>query len=140
MLLWRAWAWILDKNYKPYLLEVNHSPSFTIDTPFDRDLIRDALTQIHMSERKKSKIIESLKSELVKRQYEKWISIEVRSKLKIDRIAKKIKYEQKHLGGYMLIFPTLNSSKYCRFYWWGSKGLEVIYWFCYSYKDAYNPP
>ena len=26
---------ILDHKLKPYLLEVNHSPSFTTDTPLD---------------------------------------------------------------------------------------------------------
>lgn len=29
---------LLDENLKPYLLEINHSPSFTTDTPFDYDL------------------------------------------------------------------------------------------------------
>lgn len=29
---------MLDENLKPYLLEINHAPSFSIDTPFDFDL------------------------------------------------------------------------------------------------------
>ena len=53
---------ILDSNLKPYILEVNHSPSFTTDTPFDRktkvDLIRDSLTIIHLTTKKKKMFLE----------------------------------------------------------------------------------
>lgn len=31
---------ILDSKLKPYLLEVNHSPSFTTDTPLDATIKR----------------------------------------------------------------------------------------------------
>jgi tubulin polyglutamylase TTLL6/13 len=31
---------ILDHKLKPYLLEVNHSPSFTTDTPLDSAIKR----------------------------------------------------------------------------------------------------
>lgn len=38
---------ILDSNFKPYLLEVNHTPSFTTDTPLDslikKNVIKDSL-------------------------------------------------------------------------------------------------
>lgn len=38
---------ILDSDGKPWLLEINHAPSFTTDTPLDalikKDVIRDAL-------------------------------------------------------------------------------------------------
>lgn len=43
---------LLDENLKPYLLEVNHTPSFTTDTPLDyqikRNLILDTLILINM--------------------------------------------------------------------------------------------
>ena len=29
---------MIDKNVKPYLIEVNHSPSFTADTPLDKKI------------------------------------------------------------------------------------------------------
>lgn len=29
---------LLDKNCKPYLLEVNHAPSFATDSPLDYDI------------------------------------------------------------------------------------------------------
>lgn len=43
---------ILDENLKPYLLEVNHTPSFTTDTPLDfqikKNLILDTLILVNM--------------------------------------------------------------------------------------------
>ena len=29
---------MIDKKFKPWLLEVNHTPSFSVDTPFDFNL------------------------------------------------------------------------------------------------------
>ncbi len=43
----------LDANLKPYLLEINHTPSFTTDTPLDslikRNCIKDALILMNIS-------------------------------------------------------------------------------------------
>ena len=50
---------ILDHKLRPWLLEVNHSPSFTTDTPFDkhikRSLIGDAINILNLSYKRKSK-------------------------------------------------------------------------------------
>ena len=44
---------ILDKNVKPYLLEVNHAPSFNTDTPLDfhikKQLLHDTLQLLGVS-------------------------------------------------------------------------------------------
>jgi tubulin polyglutamylase TTLL6/13 len=44
---------ILDKDCRPYLLEVNHAPSFNTDTPLDylvkNDLIFDTLRLLGIS-------------------------------------------------------------------------------------------
>ena len=38
---------LIDENLKPWLIEINHAPSFAADTPFDfkikKDVIADAL-------------------------------------------------------------------------------------------------
>ena len=51
---------LLDRNLKPYLLEVNHTPSFTTDTPLDKvikkGLIRDALLLLNVSGKNKVRI------------------------------------------------------------------------------------
>jgi tubulin polyglutamylase TTLL6/13 len=43
---------MIDSNFKPYLIEVNHSPSFTTDSPLDHNiksnLIKDTLTLINI--------------------------------------------------------------------------------------------
>ena len=46
---------ILDRSLKPYLLEVNHSPSFATETPYDerikRKVIADSLGLMNISVR-----------------------------------------------------------------------------------------
>ena len=50
---------ILDHKLRPWLLEVNHSPSFTTDTPLDkqikRNLIGDAINLLNLSHKRKTK-------------------------------------------------------------------------------------
>ena len=45
------------KTLKPYLLEVNHLPSFNTDTPIDKvvknDLIKDTLTLLDINPKSK---------------------------------------------------------------------------------------
>ena len=52
---------IIDKQLKPYLLEVNHAPSFNTDTPLDflikKQLLFDTLKLLGMSVEEKRKII-----------------------------------------------------------------------------------
>jgi tubulin polyglutamylase TTLL6/13 len=49
---------MLDAKCKPYLLEVNHSPSFSTDSPLDEkvkgDLIRDTITLLGLSRHRKA--------------------------------------------------------------------------------------
>lgn len=47
-----------SKKCKPYLLEVNHSPSFTTDSPLDEkvkgELIRDTIKMLGLSKKRKA--------------------------------------------------------------------------------------
>ena len=58
---------ILDKNCKPYLLEVNQSPSFKDDSPVDyevkRHLLKDTFNLLGMTEEKKKQKQIELKAE-----------------------------------------------------------------------------
>lgn len=62
---------ILDSNLKPYLLEVNHTPSFTTDTPLDKsikkNLIRDTLLLLNVNPKNKIRIKNNLKLEFQRR-------------------------------------------------------------------------
>ena len=54
---------LLDKQYRPYLLEVNHAPSFNTDTPLDylikKHLLFDTLKLLGVSvEEKKQKLMQ----------------------------------------------------------------------------------
>lgn len=50
---------MIDHKAKPWLLEVNHTPSFTTDTPFDHkikfNLIKDTITLMNFNENDKNK-------------------------------------------------------------------------------------
>ena len=64
---------MLDYKLKPWLLEINHTPSFRTDTPLDlkikRDLINDTLKLININLTTKRKILKKEKSILIKRVY-----------------------------------------------------------------------
>lgn len=51
----------LDEKCKPWLIEINHAPSFTTDSPLDADIkknvIRDALQLINLNLKTKNLII-----------------------------------------------------------------------------------
>jgi len=52
---------ILDNKLKPWLLEVNHTPSFSTDTPFDHEIkfnvIKDTIILMNLNENEKISII-----------------------------------------------------------------------------------
>jgi tubulin polyglutamylase TTLL6/13 len=49
---------MLDRDCKPYLLEVNHSPSFSTDSPLDEkvkgDLLRDTIRLLGLTKKRKA--------------------------------------------------------------------------------------
>jgi len=52
---------MLDHNYTPYLLEINHTPSFSTDTPLDsfikKNVIRDTLKILNINLKNKNEVI-----------------------------------------------------------------------------------
>lgn len=51
---------LIESNGKPYLLEVNHTPSFTTDTPLDanikKNLIRDTIKLMNINLKTKTEV------------------------------------------------------------------------------------
>lgn len=99
---------LLDENLKPYLLEVNHTPSFTTDTPLDyqikRNLILDTLILINMKWKTKKQYYDqraqvnpSIKGTTVPKVTKEEIELERE---------KRLKWENAHLGGFQKIFPA----------------------------------
>jgi tubulin polyglutamylase TTLL6/13 len=52
---------LIDEKLKPWILEVNHTPSFTTDSPLDtkikKNLIRDSLILMNINTQTKEEII-----------------------------------------------------------------------------------
>ena len=48
----------LDANQKPWLLEINHTPSFTTDTPLDslikKNCIKDSLSLMNINNKSRN--------------------------------------------------------------------------------------
>lgn len=59
---------MLDQKLKPWMLEVNHTPSFGADTAVDAEvktkLLRDTLEIIHMSVENRKKVGQEIKQEM----------------------------------------------------------------------------
>lgn len=56
---------ILDHKLKPYLLEVNHQPSFATDTPLDsfikKNALRDSLKLMNINLKNRNKVMNERK-------------------------------------------------------------------------------
>lgn len=56
---------MLDNKEEPYLIEVNHTPSFATDTPLDHsikfNLIKDTLKLMHITSKRKQVLFNKAK-------------------------------------------------------------------------------
>ncbi|XP_055375449.1 tubulin polyglutamylase ttll6-like [Condylostylus longicornis] len=110
---------LVDRNLKPYILEVNQSPSFYTDEPVDYEvkeaLIRDTLNLLNISLIDKTKIINEDKKRIKMR----LLTNRRRTKLKssyskdhltnpsiISPLGQQIAWEESHLGGFRRIMPA----------------------------------
>ena len=52
---------MIDKNFRPWLIEVNQSPSFSTDSPLDyevkKNVLKDALAMLNMSQERRENYI-----------------------------------------------------------------------------------
>ena len=65
---------ILDKKLKPWLLEINYTPSFTADTPLDKrikeDCVKEALELVNISHKNKETFIKEERIRISKRSFQ----------------------------------------------------------------------
>ena len=63
----------LDKKCKPWLLEVNHTPSFSTETPLDyqikKEVIEDTIKILNMNVKRKNKYVSQMRQEQQRRVY-----------------------------------------------------------------------
>lgn len=102
----------LDEKLKPWVLEVNHTPSFYTDTPLDfkikKNLIADTVKLLNLSYTKKMKFKRQKAIEFQHRALNGKVKVppEEREKLKERAAKKRDIYDKKNLGDYELIFPS----------------------------------
>ena len=109
---------LLDSKLKPWLLEVNHSPSFNTDTPFDHkvkeELIFDTLKVLHFDLNNRVKYQKEKEKELKTKAIDKFyrkLTKEQMNELRKRAMEKRDEYELVHSGGYTRIYPDLNLDK-----------------------------
>ncbi|CAD8064847.1 unnamed protein product [Paramecium sonneborni] len=107
---------LIDSSLKPYLLEVNHTPSFTADTPLDqfikKSLIADTITLMNINLKTKNESIQQKKDEMQKRVLtgkKLKLSIEEKKLIKLQFQKQRDEYEQQNKGNYELIYPCSKS-------------------------------
>ncbi|KAJ7987564.1 hypothetical protein DPEC_G00327790 [Dallia pectoralis] len=114
---------LLDHRLKPWLLEVNHSPSFTTDSRLDREvkdgLLYDTLVLINLGACDRRKITEEEKRR-VKERLQQTRTREARSEelrqSQAANVEQMQRYEAKHLGGYCRIYPRDGGEKYDKYF------------------------
>ncbi|KAI4873474.1 hypothetical protein NFI96_009732 [Prochilodus magdalenae] len=114
---------LLDHRLKPWLLEVNHSPSFTTDSRLDRevkdDLLFDTLVLINLGACDRKKTIEEEKRR-VKERLQQNRSREARNEelrqFQAASMEQMQRYEAKHLGGFRRIYPREEGEKYEKYF------------------------
>ncbi|XP_076792031.1 tubulin polyglutamylase TTLL6 isoform X2 [Arvicanthis niloticus] len=113
---------LLDRKLKPWLLEVNHSPSFSTDSKLDKEvkdsLLYDALVLINLGSCDKKKVLEEerQRGRFLQQCPNRETRMEEVKGFQAVRLQKTEEYEKKNCGGFRLIYPGLNLEKYDRFF------------------------
>ncbi|BES98112.1 tubulin-tyrosine ligase activity [Nesidiocoris tenuis] len=112
---------MFDSDLKPFVLEVNHSPSFHTDTPIDHDvkeaLLHDTFNILNLAHNDRAKILNEDK----KRIRERLLAVAYHSPdwtkdSSDDLITQhRIEWENSHMGNYRKIYPNARSDYYDKF-------------------------
>ncbi|KYN16940.1 Tubulin polyglutamylase TTLL13 [Trachymyrmex cornetzi] len=116
---------LLDWKLKPYLLEVNHSPSFHTDAQIDRDvkegLLMDTFDILNLQQYDKKKIIEEDRKRIRERLLQGLNQINDSASMKSDRnennyMQRQFQWEDDHMGNFRRIYPCFDEEKYQSFF------------------------
>ncbi|XP_075146354.1 tubulin tyrosine ligase-like 6B isoform X2 [Haematobia irritans] len=125
---------LVDSKFRPYVLEVNHSPSFhtheLVDRQVKRPLIRDTLMLVSTALADKKQILKEdrkrVKHRLLKLKQANRSSIANEPRLEVENnsprfsaLAQQIAWEESHLGNFRRIMPPSDARKlnyYSQFY------------------------
>lgn len=108
---------IIDHKLKPRILEVNHSPSFGIDSPFDEDVkskvICDTLRLMNLTQKMKKKVMLAKKKELEKRVLtgkRPKLTVEEKALIHSECQKERDQWIYNHLGGWEVVYPFQDKS------------------------------
>lgn len=105
---------IIDDMMKPYLLEVNRSPSFSIsgevDTRVKKNLISDTFKIVNLNQDKLDDGPQKSRYNNKSKRDQNNPFAEVRQKGKIMTIKQQIQWEEKYHGDYRLVYPKKNAN------------------------------
>ncbi|CAD1481291.1 unnamed protein product [Heterotrigona itama] len=123
---------LLDWKLRPYLLEVNHSPSFHTDAQIDKDVKEGLLTNtfemLNLQQCDKKKIIEEDRKRVRDRLLQGISSkdggtneptigtTKPDKQPEDDYLQKQFKWEDEHMGDFRRIYPCCDSEKYQPFF------------------------
>ncbi|XP_078497555.1 tubulin polyglutamylase TTLL6 isoform X2 [Lissotriton helveticus] len=115
---------LLDRKLRPWLLEVNHSPSFSTDSRLDREvkdaLLYDTLVLINLGACSKKKVLEEERQRVRERLNASGTSKESRAEkqrsLQVAWTEQAEQYEEKNMGGFRRIFPKRDAENYEKFF------------------------
>lgn len=107
---------LLDYKLKPWLLEVNHSPSFSVSSKVDQKVkyavIKDTLNILYMhSKYRQIYIQEYLNLHKFRKLYNDLL-IQNKKELKKKLTISRFHYENKNLGGYKRLYPLQDLLEY----------------------------
>ena len=102
----------LDDKLKPWIIEVNHAPSFSTDSPLDfkvkKNLITDVIQLLNLSYFKKMKFKKQKALEFQRRAIKgkTKVTAEEKEQMRAKKLRSRNIYEAKHAGNFDLIFPS----------------------------------
>lgn len=116
---------LLDRKLKPWVLEVNHSPSFHTDSPLDKEvkegLMYDTLNLVNFHACDKRKCLEEDRKKVQERLLHKQKYKEGKREENGENITQQMrdllkKYEDTHMGGFRRVYPNGNEEKYEKYF------------------------
>ncbi|XP_072502248.1 tubulin polyglutamylase TTLL6 isoform X2 [Notamacropus eugenii] len=113
---------LLDRKLKPWLLEVNHSPSFSTDSRLDKEvkdsLLYDTLVLINLGACDKKKVLEEARrrARFLQDIRSRETRVEELKNYQTAWLEKIEHYEKEKSGGFRRIYPEFGSEKYQKYF------------------------